>query len=218
VEEMEGRSVAGPGERVIRAAAAGEGRRWSVADADREKRQRELGTPGAVGYRADQMKYSPDGVAGRFPPEARYAVCFVPGDDCEGLVVEELSHAREEVLIQAYFFSSARIRKALARARERGVRVEAIFDKSLRGERYSGATFLDLEGIEVWIDEQPTITQNKVMVIDRSSVITGSFKVTRTAREQNVENLLVVGGDREFAKHFADSWERRRAVSVPFGR
>jgi phosphatidylserine/phosphatidylglycerophosphate/cardiolipin synthase-like enzyme len=42
-----------------------------------------------------------------------YQVCFTPGQDCTGLVVDEIASARRSILVQAYSFSSVPILAAL---------------------------------------------------------------------------------------------------------
>jgi len=49
---------------------------------------------------------------------------------CTEAVVENLNHAKKEVFVQAYSFTSAAI--ALVDAHRRGVKVEVILDRSQR--------------------------------------------------------------------------------------
>lgn len=113
---------------------------------------------------------------------------------------------------------SAPIAKALLRAHERGVKEEEIIlDKNQRTKRYSSATFLANQKIPVYIDGQHGIAHNKVMIIDRKIVITGSFNFTRAAEERNAENLLVIRSE-DLAKAYLDNWQRRREHSEEYRR
>jgi phosphatidylserine/phosphatidylglycerophosphate/cardiolipin synthase-like enzyme len=67
-----------------------------------------------------------------------------------------------------------------------------ILDKTQRTDKYSSATFFLNQGIPVRIDAKHAIAHNKVMVIDGEAVITGSFNFTKTAEENNAENLLII--------------------------
>src|SRR6516164_11210831 len=96
-------------------------------------------------------------------------VCFTPGQDCTGLVVQEITAARQQILVQAYSFTSVPILSALKAARARGVDVEVIVDKtsarvSKSGSRYSAATYLTNAGIPVRVETTVAIAHNKVMV------------------------------------------------------
>jgi phosphatidylserine/phosphatidylglycerophosphate/cardiolipin synthase-like enzyme len=148
------------------------------------------------------------------------AVCFTPGQDCTALVVSEIADAKREVLVQAYSFTSVPILAALKAAHGRGVDVEVILDKSSArqsksGSRYSAAIYLTNAGIPVWVDTTVAIAHNKVMVIDRAVVITGSFNFTASAQYRNAENLLVLD-DPGLAAQYRANWQRRQAVSTPY--
>jgi phosphatidylserine/phosphatidylglycerophosphate/cardiolipin synthase-like enzyme len=73
---------------------------------------------------------------------AGVTVCFTPGGNCTDLIVKSLVEAKNTILVQAYSFTSAPIAKVLLNAHKRGVRVEAILDKSNRTDKYSAADFL----------------------------------------------------------------------------
>ncbi len=44
----------------------------------------------------------------------------------------------------------------------------------------------------VWIDYVPRIAHNKVMILDSSTTITGSFNWITSANMHNAENLLII--------------------------
>ena len=133
-------------------------------------------------------------------------VYFSPRGGCTEAVVESLQAANETVLVQAYSFTSVPIAKALVDAHKRGVKVQVILDKSQRTEKYSSATFLNNAGIPTFIDAAHAIAHNKVMVIDGTMIITGSFNFTKAAEENNAENLLVIR-DAPLAEKYAANWE-----------
>ena len=152
--------------------------------------------------------------------EPVWHVCFTPGQDCTGVVDREIGQARQSILVQAYSFTSRPILSALRAARARGVDVEVIVDKvaarrSAKGSRYNAATYLVNAGIPVWVDAQVAIAHNKVMVIDDSVLITGSFNFTAAAQNHNAENLLVLD-DSALAAQYRTNWERRRAASTQY--
>ena len=119
-------------------------------------------------------------------------IYFSPKGGCTEAIVNEISHAKSEIYVQAYSFTSAPIAKALVDAYKRGIKVEVILDKSQKKERYTSATFLANSGIPTYIDSKHAIAHNKIMVIDKETVITGSFNFTKAAEEKNAENLLIL--------------------------
>jgi phosphatidylserine/phosphatidylglycerophosphate/cardiolipin synthase-like enzyme len=73
-------------------------------------------------------------------------VCFTPGGNCTGLIVQALNAAKRSVLVQAYSFTSAPIAKALLDAHTRGVQVQVILDKSQRTENTPRPTLSRTKG------------------------------------------------------------------------
>jgi phosphatidylserine/phosphatidylglycerophosphate/cardiolipin synthase-like enzyme len=146
------------------------------------------------------------GQASRTVTSQNTKVYFSPGDACTYNIIDVLKTARTSILVQAYAFTSAPIAKALADAHKRGVRVQVILDKSNRTANYSEADFLAHAGIETYIDDAHAIAHNKVIIIDESTVITGSFNFTKAAEERNAENVLIVV-DVALAARYAENWK-----------
>jgi phosphatidylserine/phosphatidylglycerophosphate/cardiolipin synthase-like enzyme len=137
-------------------------------------------------------------------PEIR--VYFAPPGGCTDAIVNALNKAQKVVLVQAYTFSSKPIAGALVAAEKRGVKVEAILDKSQRKDRFTEATTLSRAGIRTLVDAQHTIAHNKVMIIDNETVITGSFNFSKNSEENNAENLLVIR-DHALAGAYTKNWQ-----------
>jgi phosphatidylserine/phosphatidylglycerophosphate/cardiolipin synthase-like enzyme len=136
----------------------------------------------------------------------QWSVYFSPNGGCTEAIVKEIAAAKKSILVQAYSFSSAPIAKALVEAHKRGVKVEAIPDKSNKTDKYSAADFLLHADIPTRIDAAHAIAHNKVMIIDGETVITGSFNFTKAAEEKNAENLLIIK-DKDLAAKYAENWK-----------
>jgi phosphatidylserine/phosphatidylglycerophosphate/cardiolipin synthase-like enzyme len=139
-------------------------------------------------------------------------VCFTPGQNCTAEITEVIDAAKKSIFVQAYSFTSAPIVKHLIAAKNRGVTVNVILDKSQKSQRYSASHLLVEQHIPCWIDYKPAIAHNKVMIIDEKEVITGSFNFTKAAQSRNAENLLIIH-DSSLAKLYMQNWRRRKAVS-----
>jgi len=137
---------------------------------------------------------------------------FTPGDSPTAAIIEMLDNAKESVHVQAYSFTSAPIATALKRAHDRGVAVRVILDKSQKSDKRSSATFLTRAGIPVWIDSKHAIAHNKVMIVDKAIVITGSFNFTRGAEKRNAENLVIINNGR-IVNRYLTNWERCKGHS-----
>ena len=142
-------------------------------------------------------------------------VYFSPHGGCTEAIIKQIDNAKSEILVQAYSFTSTPIAKALLEAYKRNVRVEVILDKSQKSQNYSSATFLANSKIPTFIDSNHAIAHNKVMIIDKNTVITGSFNFTKAAESKNAENLLIINSP-EIAKLYIENWKNHKDHSDPY--
>ena len=147
---------------------------------------------------------------------ATVSIYFSPDGGCTDAVVRELAAAQKHVLVQAYAFTSAPITKALLDAQKRGVEVQVLLDKSNVTAQYSSATFLTNAAIPVAIDSQHAIAHNKVMIIDDTTVLTGSFNFTKAAEHANAENLVILKDAPDLAQRYRQNWLAHAAHSSAY--
>ena len=140
------------------------------------------------------------------------ATCFTPPSGCGTVIANLISKAEKSIYVQAYGFTSGEIAKALINARNRGVEVRVLLDKSNIGAKYSKMRDLRKAGIEVLIDEVSGIAHNKIIIIDGSLVITGSFNFTISADIGNTENVIIVR-DKQVAQRYLQNWFARYEIS-----
>jgi phosphatidylserine/phosphatidylglycerophosphate/cardiolipin synthase-like enzyme len=147
----------------------------------------------------------------RTPPaiEAR----FSPGGHCAATVVTELAAARREVRVLAYSFTSEPIAAALVDAHARGVDVRAVLDGGNRTDRHSQAQVLEAAGVPVAYDDREPIMHMKVIVIDGTTVLTGSYNYSLQA-ERNAEDLITVR-DPDLAGRFLAEFARHQGHAGP---
>ena len=143
-------------------------------------------------------------------------VFFSPNGGATEAVVKEINAAKSEILVQAYSFTSVNIAKAIIDAQKRGVKITAILDKSQKTARYSSATFLSNSGVPLLIDSHHAIAHNKIIIIDRTVLITGSFNFTKAAEEKNAENLLVLKGNQQLVDRYIKNFGEHKEHSAPF--
>lgn len=140
---------------------------------------------------------------------------FTTGQDCTHQITDNISKGDHSVLVQTYSFTSKDIADALIEAKNRGVKVKVLLDKSQRKQKYSLLPYIVDAGIPVWIDSKPAIAHNKVMIIDEKEVITGSFNFTDGAQKRNAQNLAFIA-DTKLAKEFIENWQNREHQSIPY--
>lgn len=145
--------------------------------------------------------------------ETPIVLCFTPGGTCTQQIVNQIDSAKQSVYVQAFVFTSTPIANALINAKQRGILVNVILDKTQQPEtRDSCEDMLAESGIPIWTDYKVATAHNKVMIIDKEKVITGSFNFTFSAQWNNAENVLFINDTKIASAYFAN-WESRKAVS-----
>ena len=148
--------------------------------------------------------------------EPRMAVYFSPHGGCTEAVIQTIAGAKKSILVEAYSFTSTPIAKALIAAKRRAVRVGVILDKGELANHYSAARLLGRSGVPVAIDSSFRIAHSKVMIVDGTTVITGSFNFTKCAEASNSENLLVISNAPDLARKYTTIWQEHRGLSEPY--
>jgi phosphatidylserine/phosphatidylglycerophosphate/cardiolipin synthase-like enzyme len=149
----------------------------------------------------------------RFGTPASVEAHFSPKGGCTDAIVRELKAARREVLILAYSFTSKAIFEALVEAKTRGVTVDIVLDKSNETDEYTELPLVIQHGLAPLIDSHHAIAHNKVILIDRKTILTGSFNFTHQAEIENAENLLILKGHPELVAVYRSDFLAHKAHS-----
>ena len=148
---------------------------------------------------------------------ATIETCFAPEHDCAAFAVRAIDRARREILVGAYNLTTGSgIVEALLGAKERGVDVRLVADKTTPCQRNSGIEPLARAGVPIWIDRGARIAHIKTMVIDGIVTLMGSYNWTVGAA-RNSEDLNLIASPAVGAA-YAAHWRERLAVSAPFNR
>lgn len=143
----------------------------------------------------------------------RIDVLFSPNGGCTDRIVQEIGDAKKNIRVQAYSFTAAPIAKAILEAKKRSVDCEVILDKSQETQNYSELDFFFNQGVPAFIDDRHAIAHNKIILIDDSTIITGSFNFSKAAEDSNAENLLVIKDDLDLARKYRDNYAAHREHS-----
>ena len=141
------------------------------------------------------------------------AVFFSPEGGTADAVIYLLDRAQHSIRVQSFMFTHKKIGNALIKAHRRGVAVELIMDRENSRIKGSVRPALRRAGITVYIAPEGMTMHNKVILIDDSLVITGSFNFTWSADRKNVENLLILRGKPRITKAYLKQhkWVRKRS-------
>jgi phosphatidylserine/phosphatidylglycerophosphate/cardiolipin synthase-like enzyme len=143
--------------------------------------------------------------------DASIEVLFSPNGGCQNRIIEEMGKAQKRLRVQVYMFTSKEISDAIAEAKKRGVNCEIIVDRSQEKMTYGRLPRLKQAGVSILVDSQHETANNKIMLIDDDTIITGSYNYTKAAEEKNAENILFIKNNPElFAKYSANYEEHKR--------
>jgi phosphatidylserine/phosphatidylglycerophosphate/cardiolipin synthase-like enzyme len=140
---------------------------------------------------------------------------FSPKGGCQAAIVRELMKAKSEILVQAYSFTADPLTFALIEAKKQGVIVDIILDKSNEIDRYSDLHFFIENQMDVKIDHDHAIAHNKIIVIDKKVVITGSYNFTNQAEGENAENVVIIQGHPELIAAYRENFFKHREHAKP---
>ena len=149
------------------------------------------------------------------PAPVTGSIYFPPRGEETEAIPRELTKARNSILVQSFSLFSAPVAEALVSARERGVNVQILLDKSPPDDLYIANGIFVNVGISIKIDSAHAIGQNKVMIIDGETIITGSFNYTKPAEDKKAVNLLVIR-DKPTAKKYTQKWQEHAGHSEPY--
>jgi phosphatidylserine/phosphatidylglycerophosphate/cardiolipin synthase-like enzyme len=138
---------------------------------------------------------------------------FAPEDAVMPAIIEVVQGAQQSISFMAFSFTDYDLAKAMLDRREAGVQVAGIFEQRGANTEYSECNTLLDAGAEVRLDGNPRTFHHKVIIVDDSIVVIGSFNYSTNAAESNDENLIIVH-DPEVAAAYRAEFDRRMQEAV----
>jgi len=133
---------------------------------------------------------------------------FAPEDGVAGHVLTLLRSARSSIYFMAYTFTRADFAAALVDKAQAGVSVEGVFEKrQIEAGSDSAWKTLRGAGLPVHLDGNPYNMHSKVFIVDRQTVVTGSYNFSQSADQSNDENVLIIH-DAGVAQAFFAEWQK----------
>jgi len=157
-----------------------------------------------------------------FSPAARAApgveVGFSPEGSARTLVLKVIGEAQRSIQILAYAFQAPDITEALVAARKRGVAVRVVVDKERNTGKASRAAMdiVTRNGVELRTNDRFHLHHDKTIIVDGSTVQTGSFNYAPSAETKNSENVVVFREMPDIAARFLFHWQSRWDGGVPY--
>jgi phosphatidylserine/phosphatidylglycerophosphate/cardiolipin synthase-like enzyme len=131
---------------------------------------------------------------------------FCPEDACEAHVLAALRDAKSEVTFMTYSFTSNAIGSLLLNDERTGLVVQGICERSQNN------TFSECDKLRARWYTGTGLLHHKVFIIDRQTVITGSYNPTGNGNHANNENILIIHNP-AIAQLYLDEYNRLLAAS-----
>lgn len=133
---------------------------------------------------------------------------FSPDDGVQASLVDIINAAQESIYFMMFSFTADPLGKAVRARAEDGVTVAGVMDTEQVNSNV-GTEFdaFNQAGLDVYRDSLDGQMHHKVMIIDESVVIFGSYNFTNSAEERNDETLLVIYNE-EIAAQFIAEFQR----------
>ncbi|HRE48273.1 MAG TPA: phospholipase D-like domain-containing protein [Aggregatilineales bacterium] len=137
-------------------------------------------------------------------------VYFAPVDKVMEKVVAEVKNSRRSIRFMIFTFTHADLSGAIIERMGKGVTVQGVIES--RGASQGAMPTLVCAKVPVRVEGGGGTMHHKVIIIDNEVVITGSFNFTKSATEQNDENLLIIRNKR-LAQAYIAEFDKMWALS-----
>lgn len=133
---------------------------------------------------------------------------FSPNAGAGNLIVNVIQEAQTSIDIAAFVMTSEDIFSALIDAHNREVKIRIVVDAKSANTMGSDVQALIDQNIPVKLNNQFRIMHNKYIIIDGTSVQTGSFNYSASADKRNAENAIFLNEQPNIAKLYTDNFEK----------
>jgi phosphatidylserine/phosphatidylglycerophosphate/cardiolipin synthase-like enzyme len=133
---------------------------------------------------------------------------FASESELGPIIGDLVNSAQSEILFMAFSFTLDLIGEPMLDRAEAGVNVRGVFETTgseTDFSYYGDLQDFGLDNINVRQDGNPRIMHHKVIIIDRQTVLFGSFNFSNNANDSNDENIVVVH-DPTFASFFVEEF------------
>lgn len=142
----------------------------------------------------------------------RIEALFSPDMRVGDRIVALLQVAEKSIHVMAFNLTLDTIADAILRGDRAGIEVQGLFDADQSQNQGSDVGRFEESGLDILLDGNPRKMHHKVIIVDESIVITGSYNFSRNAEEKNDENILVIHSP-ELANQYLQEFMRLREIS-----
>jgi phosphatidylserine/phosphatidylglycerophosphate/cardiolipin synthase-like enzyme len=130
---------------------------------------------------------------------------FCPEDNCAEKIQYRIMQANKSIYFMLFSFAYKPIITDIIIQKYNGLDIKGILEKTQSSNKET-LEFLKFHEINVNYDKNSKMMHHKVIIIDNSTVITGSFNPSTNANKRNDENILIID-DKELAKRYLEEFD-----------
>ena len=130
---------------------------------------------------------------------------FSPVDHVTDKLVAYVQGAKRSIRFMIFTYTSADLSNAMIARYQAGVNIQGVIED--RGASNGALVPLLCAKVPVKVDGNKYTMHHKVIVIDESTVITGSFNFTKSADQENDDNVLVIHSA-DLARQYLQEYDR----------
>lgn len=118
---------------------------------------------------------------------------FLPQPSSANKIISLIDNAKKTISVAMYTFTRFDFAEALVRARNRGVKVKVVLDRSSSvGSSKQIANFLKRKKIDLFVNTEIGLNHHKFLYIDEDILVNGSANWTKAAFTQNYDCFMVL--------------------------
>ena len=133
---------------------------------------------------------------------------FCPEDQCAEKVKDELKKAKESIHFMTFSFTNEGIGNIILLKSLENITIQGVME-ARQVTKYSVYDLLKYQDIDVVKDGNKQNMHHKTFIIDKETVITGSFNPTGGGDKRNDENILIIE-NKDLAKEFMEEYQKVR--------
>ncbi len=149
-------------------------------------------------------------------------VYFSPDDQPQHKLLSLINNSSKNIKIAIYTFTNTKLANALIEAKNRGVNIEIVADKSTLSGKFTQINKLASHNIPIHIfppedhHSHVPLMHNKFALFESNKKIlcTGSLNWTKSACKRNRENIIILENDNIYRK-YERQFRRLQKVSSP---
>jgi phosphatidylserine/phosphatidylglycerophosphate/cardiolipin synthase-like enzyme len=132
--------------------------------------------------------------------DVRIRILFAPDHSPEMEIMKQMLKSKSQIDFAIFTFSkSSGIDDTMVALQKSGIKIKGIFDKGQGNHDWASTKILKSGNVDVYLADNPNLRKlhHKLMVIDKQTIIAGSFNYTDPANTLNDENIIIIGNSEE---------------------